>query len=77
MDVHFFHNLLKPSAILSQFFQDDELCVTEAIEAILKANKNIENLKTNFDNLLTVKKVISTIQDTDDINLPRGTDNSL
>lgn len=63
----FFHDLLKPCAILSKVLQDDELCITEAIEAILKTNRNIENLKaTNFDDLPTVKKVTSRIQDTDD-----------
>lgn len=63
----FFHDLLKPYAILSKVLQDDELCITEAIEAILKTNRNTENLKaTNFDDLPTVKKVTSRIQDTDD-----------
>ena len=37
------------------------------MEAILKTNKNIQNLKaTNFDNLPTVRKVTSRNQDTDD-----------
>ena len=41
--------------------------ITEAIEAILKTNRNIKNLNvTNFDDLPTVKKVTSRIQDTDD-----------
>ena len=62
-----FHDLLKPCAILSKVLQDDELCITEVIEAILKTNKNIENLKaTNFDNHPMVKKVTSRIQHTDD-----------
>ena len=62
-----FHYLLKPCAILSKVLQDNELSITEAIEAILKTNKNIENLKTkNLENLPTVKKVTSRIQDTDD-----------
>ena len=61
-----FHDLLQPCTILSKV-QDDELCITEATEAILKTNKNIENLKAKkFDNLPTVKKVTSRIQDTDD-----------
>ena len=60
----FFHDLLKPCAILSKVLQDDDLCITEAIEALLKTNKNIDNLKaTSFDDLPTVKKVTSRIQD--------------
>ena len=55
----FFHDLLKPCAILSKVLQDDNLCITEAIEAILKTNRNIKNLdSTNFDDLPTVKKII-------------------
>ena len=63
----FFHDILKLCAILSKVLQDDDLCITEAIEALLKTNKNIENLKaTNFADLPTVKKVTSRIQDSDD-----------
>ena len=63
----FFHDILKPCAILSKVLQDDDLCITEAIEALLKTTKNIENLKAiNFDDLPTVKKVTSRIQDSDD-----------
>ena len=63
----FFHDSLKPCAFLSKVLQDDNLCITEAIEAILKINRNIKNLDlTNFDDLPTVKKIISRIQDTDD-----------
>ena len=67
MGCSFFHDLLKPCAILSKVLQDDELCITEAIEAVLKTNKNIDNSKaTNFDDLPTVKNIMSRIQDTND-----------
>ena len=66
MDVHF-SSFIQPCTILSKILQDDELCITEAIEAILKNNKDTEKLKaTKFDNLTTVKKVTSRIQDIDD-----------
>ena len=62
----FFHDLLKPCAILSKVLQDNELCVTDAIEALLKTKKNIQKLRaTSFEDLPTVKKVMSRIQDTD------------
>ena len=62
-----FHHLLKPCIILSKILQDDELSITEAIEAILRNNKDTEKLKaTKFDNLPTAKKVTSRMQDTDD-----------
>ena len=62
-----FHDLLKPCASLSKSLQDSELSIIDAIEAILKTSKAIERLKTtSFDELPTVKKVLSRIQDTDD-----------
>ena len=62
-----FHDLLKPSAILCKVLQDDEICVVDAIEAVLKTSKAVEKLKTtDFDELPTVKKVLLRIQHTAD-----------
>ena len=61
-----FHDLSKSAALLCKVLQDDEICVVDAIEAVLKTSKNVEKLKTlNFDELPTVKKVLSRIQHTD------------
>lgn len=61
-----FHDLLKPCAILCKVLQDDEICVVDAIGAILRTSKTVEKLKTiSFDELLTVKKILSRIQHTD------------
>ena len=63
----FFHDLLKPAAILCKALQEDEVCVVRAAEALIKALKMINTLKTTrFENLPTVKKVISrlTVEDT-------------
>ena len=56
-------DLLKPVAIVSKCLQCTEVNVVGAIEGILKAKKSIENLKaTSFDDLPSVKKVMSRIQ---------------
>ena len=58
----FFYDLLEPAAILCKVLQEDEVCVVEAIEAILKTSKAIEKLaSTSFDDLPTVKMVNSRI----------------
>ena len=58
----FFHDLLKPAAILCKTLQADDVCVVEAIEAILKTSKQIEKLaSSSFDDLPTVKTVSSRI----------------
>ena len=55
-----FHDLLKPAAILCKVLQQDDVCVVEAIEAILNTSKAIEKLaSTSFENLPTVKMVSS------------------
>lgn len=42
----FFHNLLKPAAILCKSLQEDEVCVVRAAEALIKALKMINTQKT-------------------------------
>ena len=57
------HDLLKPAGILCKALQYDDVSVTDALEAIVKTGKSIEKLKSlSFDELPTVKKVISRIQ---------------
>lgn len=59
----YFHDLLKPASILCKSLQADEICVVSAIEGILKTAKNFEEVKsTSFENLPTVKVVLSRIQ---------------
>ena len=65
-----FHDLLKPSAILRPTLQDKDLSIVDAIEAVMKTNKSIEQLKSNdLDQFPTVKTVIYQVQDT---HLPGG-----
>lgn len=47
------HDLLKPAAILCKVLQQDDVCVAEAIQTILKTGK------ATFDDLPTVKMVSS------------------
>ena len=62
-----FHDLLRPCAILSKALQDDELCVIDAIEALLNTSKAMEKLiLLPFGELPTVKKVMSKVQDTEE-----------
>ena len=69
-----FHYLLKPAAILCKVLQQDDVCVVEAIEAILKTSKAIEKLaSTSFDNLPTVKVVSSRIVHNADCSQPYQT----
>ena len=57
------HDLLKPAGILCKALQYDDVSVTDALEAIVETGKSIEKLKSlSFDELPTVKKVISRIQ---------------
>ena len=52
----FFHDVLKPCASLSQALQAEDINIVDAIEAVLKTNKSIEQLKsTQFSELPTVK----------------------
>ena len=58
----YFHDLLKPASVLCYALQADEVCVVTAIEAILKTARNLEKVKaTPFEELATVKKVLSRI----------------
>ena len=58
----YFHDLLKPASILCKTLQADEVYVVTAVEAILKTTKNLEKVKaTSFEELVTVKKVLSRI----------------
>ena len=55
-----FHNLLEPAAILCKVLQQDDVCVVDAIEAILKTSKAFEKLaSTSLDDLPTMKMVSS------------------
>ena len=64
----FFHDLLKPSAILCKVLQEDELCVVRAIESVLKTKKSMDKMKaTRFEELPTVKKVLGHVQKQDRI----------
>ncbi len=59
----FFYDVLKPCSILSKCLQDEELNRVDAIEAILKTNKSVSQLKlSSLDDLPSVKKVKSRIQ---------------
>ena len=67
----FFHDLLKPAAILCKALQEDEVCVVRTAEALIKAVKMINTLKTTrFEELPTVKKVLSrvTVEDKGNIS---------
>ena len=58
-----FHDLLKHAGILCKALQYDDVSITDALEAMVKTAKSIGKLKAlNFYELLTVKKVISRIQ---------------
>ena len=59
----FFHDILKPAALMCKSLKYDEVCVVSAIESTLKASKVIESLRcTPFDELPTVKKVLGRVQ---------------
>ena len=72
----FFHDLLKPASILCKVLQDDEVCVVQAIESIMKTKKGLENIKSvAFNELPTVKKVTGRIkQDENGIVTYQGSD---
>ncbi len=58
-----FYDVLKPYSILSKCLQDEELNIVDAIEAIIKTNKSVSQLKlSSLDDLPSVKKVKSRIQ---------------
>lgn len=59
----FFHDLLKPSAILCKVLQEDELCVVRAIEAVMKTKKSLDTMKAvPFEELPTVRKVLARVK---------------
>ena len=61
----FFHDVLKPCVSISLALQAEHINIVDAIEAVLRTNKAIEQLKsTEFGELPTVKKVMSQIQKT-------------
>ena len=58
----FFHDLLRPCTTLSNVLQDQDLSVVDAIEAIMKTSRIMEQLQsTSLDEFPTVKKVISQV----------------
>lgn len=58
----FFHDVLKPCATLSLALQAEHVNVIDAIEAVLRTKKSMEQLKsTIFSELPTVKKVMSRV----------------
>jgi len=60
------HDMLKPAAIICKALQHDDVLVIDAIEALLKAKKSIEKLKSvSFNELYTVKKVVSEVKQED------------
>lgn len=62
----YFYDILKPCSMLCKALQDDEVCVVRAVEVLLKAKKELDQKKAlNFDELVTVKKVIDRIETVD------------
>ena len=69
------HDLLKPASILCRDLQADEVSIVKAIEAILKTAKNMEKLKsTSFENLTTVKVILSRMKHEDNTFIYQGAD---
>ena len=59
-----FNDLLQPVAHLSKVLQQDQLCVVQAIEVLMKTKKILEKLKsTPFEELPSVKKVLSRVKE--------------
>ena len=59
----FFHDLLRPLAILCKVLREDELCVVRAVESVFKVKRSMEKTKeTSFEELPTVKKVRERVQ---------------
>ena len=50
----FFHELLKPIAIFSKVLQEDELCLVQAMECVLKVKQSLDKIKVvSFEELPT------------------------
>ena len=59
----YFHDLLKSPSVLCKELQADEVCIVTAIEALLKTVKSMEKVRaTSFENLATVKVVLTRIK---------------
>lgn len=43
-----FHDLLKPSSVLCKVLQENDICVVQAIEAVGKAKKSLDNQNSGF-----------------------------
>ena len=57
----FFHNIIKPTGILSKILQEDKLCIVRAIEAFLKTKKVLDEMKLmNFEDVSNVKTIFLT-----------------
>ena len=55
-----FAEILKPVEILSKVLQNEEICLYESIESMMKTKKNLEKLKvTPLRQLPIVKKVVN------------------
>ena len=64
-----FYDILKPVAVLSKALQEQDLCTIRAIDAVLKAKDALVKLKTTaFEDMPTVKKVLSRVQTEDSGN---------
>jgi hypothetical protein len=60
----FFHDILKPAAILCKCFQADEMCIVGAIEALLRTTASIRKLKTTaLEDFPSVKKVLERVKE--------------
>ena len=59
-----FAEILKPVGILSKVLQNEEICLYQSIESVMKTKKSLEKLKaTPFRQLPIVKKVINRIKE--------------
>ena len=64
-----FYDILKPVAVLSKALQEQDLCTVRAIDAVLKAKDALVKLHTTaFEDMPTVKKVLSRVQTEDSGN---------
>ena len=63
----FFHDLLRPVGILCKVLQEDGLCIVRTVESFMKTKKALDEIKSkDFEDLVTVKKVLGRIQQEDD-----------
>ena len=57
-----FNDILTSAVFLCKALQEDELCIVSAVEAILKATKAIEKVRTAaFEDLPNVKRVLARV----------------